>query len=202
MLHEVPSLSSLVTNDILYTRCQESSGLVLQACLAQGCFGMDVRTERGRLEKQLDIMCVVRKKTGNLVLEGDKKASIPGPPWQLVWLWIRRQDANHTANFIFFFFPLEEAWSIVKVFSEKKRARYKLALAPQSWYFCYQIVGLGLWVVLCLVFPSLLGSFSCVTLQSLFRGTQCAEKASGFARSSAFICWNPKWCWCFLQANY
>lgn len=86
MLHKVPSLSSLLTNEILYTRGQESSGHVLQACLAQGRFGMEVRTERGRLEKKPNITCVVKKKTGNLLLEGDKQANILALPWQLLWL--------------------------------------------------------------------------------------------------------------------
>lgn len=80
MLLKAPSLSSLLTNEILYTRGQESSSHILHACLAQGCFRMEVRTERGCLKKKPNITCVVRKKTGNLVLGGDKKASIPGPP--------------------------------------------------------------------------------------------------------------------------
>lgn len=52
-------------------------------------------------------MCGKREKR-NLVLEGDKEASAPGPTWQLVWQQIRRQDANGTANFVglLFFLPV------------------------------------------------------------------------------------------------
>lgn len=39
-----------------------------------------------RVSQKPNITCVVKKKTANLVLEGDKKASVPGPLWQLVWL--------------------------------------------------------------------------------------------------------------------
>lgn len=75
-------------------------------CLAQGCFGIEVRSERGRLKEKPNTTCVIRKKTGNLLLEGDKEASVPGPTWQLVWLQIRRQDANGTPNFVgLLFFP-------------------------------------------------------------------------------------------------
>lgn len=77
----------------------ESSGHMLHACLAQGCFGMKVRSEREHLKEKLNITCVVRKKTGNLVLEGDRQMLL-GRHGSLFWLQIRRQDANGTANFV------------------------------------------------------------------------------------------------------
>lgn len=46
MLCKVPSLSSLLTNEILYNRGQESFSCILGACLAEGCFGAVVVMER------------------------------------------------------------------------------------------------------------------------------------------------------------
>lgn len=117
-------------------------------------------------------MCLVRKRSGNLILEGDRKASIPGTPWCGSSLSYCRSEGGMqiTLQLLGVLHFLLGGWhrheQLLKFYSEEKWSRYKLVLAPQMCYFCYQTGQLGVCVVLCLVFPCLLGSLSYITVCS------------------------------------
>lgn len=83
MLHKAPSPSA----DKWVFVCQGSGILWSRTPSVSGSGALWNGGEDGeRVSQKPNITCVVKKKTANLVLEGDKKASVPGPLWQLVWL--------------------------------------------------------------------------------------------------------------------
>lgn len=177
MLCKVPSLSSFLTNEVLYNRGQESFSCILGARLAEGCYGAVVVMERelpnnNKTTKNNPNMCLVTKRSGNLILKWDRKASIPGTPRCGSSLSYCRSEGGMQImlQLLGVLHFLLGGWhrheQLLKFYCEEKWSRYKLVLAPQMCYFCYQIVQLGVWVMLCLVFPCLLGSLSYIRVCS------------------------------------